>query len=103
MKTPSGSRPFTGWTALVRHSDLVQLLPVFGLLQEPAVLAFSVLAADERGALLRRGAAVELLVQGKMSGPETVCVLVPHLQEELMREATPEISVNGFIYTHFIK
>lgn len=62
---------------------LVELLQVIEVLQGPPVLPLPVLPADERGSLLRRGAAVELLLQGEVSGPETVSILVSHLQEQL--------------------
>lgn len=52
-------------------------------LQDPPVLPLPVLPADERGALLRRSPTVELLLQGEIGSPETVSIVVPHLQEEL--------------------
>lgn len=62
---------------------LVELLQVIEALQDPPVLPLPVLPADERGTLLCRGAAVDFLLQGKISRPETVSILVAHLQEEL--------------------
>lgn len=62
---------------------LVELLQVLKALQHPPVLPLPVLPADERGALLSRRPAVEFFLQGKISSPETVGILVPHLQEEL--------------------
>lgn len=62
---------------------LVELLRVTQPLQEPSVLPLSVLPADEGGALFRRGPAVNFLLQGEVSGPEAVSMLVPYLQEEL--------------------
>lgn len=53
------------------------------VLQGPPVLPLPVLSADERGALLHRSPTVDFLLQGKISSPETVGILVPHLQEEL--------------------
>lgn len=52
-------------------------------LQDSMVLPLPVLPANERGPLLRQGPPVQVLLQGKISSPETVSVLVPHRQEEL--------------------
>lgn len=68
---------------LLEKLHLVEMLQVSQTLQNPPVLPLSVLPADERGTLLRRGPAVDFLLQGKISGPEAVSMLVPHLQEEL--------------------
>lgn len=68
---------------LLEKLHLVELLRVSQTLQKPPVLPLSVLPADERGALFRRGPAVDFLLQGKISGPEAVSMLVPYLQEEL--------------------
>lgn len=62
---------------------LVELLQVMKALQDPAVLPLPVLPADECGTLLCRRPTVQVLLQGKISRPETVSILVPHLQEEL--------------------
>lgn len=67
---------------------LVELLQVLKALQDPSILPLPVLPADERGAQLCRSAAVDFLLQGKISSPETVCILVPNLQEELKRYGT---------------
>lgn len=51
--------------------------------QQPAVLPLSVLSADERGTLLIWSPAVDFLLQGKISSPEAVGILVPYRQKEL--------------------
>lgn len=51
--------------------------------QQPPVLPLSVLSADECGTLFIWSPAVDFLLQGKISGPEAVGVLVPYRQKEL--------------------
>lgn len=51
--------------------------------QQPAVLPLSVFSADERGTLLIWSPAVDFLLQGKISGPKAVGILVPYRQKEL--------------------
>lgn len=51
--------------------------------QQPAVLPLSVLSADERGTLFIWSPTVDFLLQGKISGPEAVGILVPYRQKEL--------------------
>ena len=65
---------------------LGELLQIIKALKDPPVLPLPVLPADERGALLGRSPAVEFLLQGKISSPETVSILVPHLKEELKKK-----------------
>lgn len=62
---------------------LIELLYIMKTLQDPPVFPLPVLPADERGSLLIRRRAVKLLLHGKISGPKTVRVLVPHFQKEL--------------------
>lgn len=52
-------------------------------LQDPAVLPLPVLPTDEGSTLLCRSPTVDLLLQGEISSPEAVSILVPYLKKEL--------------------